>query len=170
MPHLDEYCHVFYEWPLNAVLHKKWARDRFVENTAPWKMGPKLTISLQTKLLVILHYSKSFKCRRSNQNTGKMYKIIWEFLKRFSFLWLSKTSLTRRATFEVIFIYRPYKIVVIVVWDDRTTGNVNPWFCTLSPYAIHQSIGEACNMFCEIGSKQENCKDQMMTTLKHTTK
>ena len=28
------------------------------------------------KLLVILHYSKRFKWMRSNQNTGKKYKII----------------------------------------------------------------------------------------------
>ena len=44
-------AHVFYEWPLNTVLHKNSACNRFIENTAPSKVVPKLTciILLQTK-------------------------------------------------------------------------------------------------------------------------
>ena len=37
---------------------------------------PNLRFHCRQKLLVILHYSKRFKWMRSNQNTGKMYKII----------------------------------------------------------------------------------------------
>ena len=64
---------------------------------------PNLQFHCRQKLLVILHYSKTFKWMRSNQNTGKMYKIIEKFLKRFCG-WAKPWALVRRATFEVIWI------------------------------------------------------------------
>ena len=57
---------------------------------------------------------------RSNQNTWKMYKIIQEVLKRFC----------------------GYGIVV--VWDDRATGNMDPW-SFLIHCTIHQSLMEHAN-------------------------
>ena len=57
--------------------------DRFVEILHHQRWRPNLRFHFRQKLLVILHYSKSFKWMRSNQNTWKMYKIIQEFLKRF---------------------------------------------------------------------------------------
>ena len=81
---------------------KNWACKNFIENTAPSKTAPKLTISLQTKVVC---YSPS-------------YKNFWHKI-----LWLSKTSLIRRATFES-YLNCPYKIVV--VWDDQTIGNMDP--------------------------------------------
>ena len=78
MPYLDECCHVFYEWPLIAVIHKK-AEPAIVSQIIlhHQRWCPNFNIfHRRQKLLVILQYSKSFKWIRSNQNTGKMYKII----------------------------------------------------------------------------------------------
>ena len=112
MQYVDECCHVFYEWPLNTVLHKK------ILHHQRWR--PHLRFHCRQNLLVTLHYSKSFKWMRSNRNTGKMYKIIYTRIFE-KILWLSKTSLVRRATFEVIF--RPYEIVVVC----RRLGQPDDW-------------------------------------------
>ena len=59
-------CHIFNKWPLNAVLHKKLSR------------------MVMKKLLVILHYSKSFKRTREVIRTqGKCIKTYKNFLKDF---------------------------------------------------------------------------------------
>ena len=80
MSYLDECCHFFYEWPLNAVIHKKKkkAESAIVSQIILHHQGwcPNFNIYCRQKLLAILQYSKSFKWIRSNQNTGKMYKII----------------------------------------------------------------------------------------------
>ena len=75
MSYLDECCHFFYEWPLNAVIHKKKkAESAIVSQIILHHQGwcPNFNIFYcRQKLLAILQYSKSFKWIRSNQNTGK---------------------------------------------------------------------------------------------------
>ena len=85
-------------------------------------MVPKLTIIIADKsCLLFFHYSKSFKWIREVIKTqGKFINHIRIFEK---ILWLSKTSLIRKATFE-IYLNCPYEIVV--VWDDHRTGNMDP--------------------------------------------
>ena len=72
-PHLDKCCFLVDEWPLNAVLHKKKILN---PRSFRRKYCSNIRFHCRQKLLVILHYSKSFKWIRSNQNTRRMYKII----------------------------------------------------------------------------------------------
>ena len=86
---------------MQLVLHKKLSLRPFRR-----KYRPNLWFQCRQKLLVIHHYSKSFKWMRSKQKTGKMYKLYKNFWEDF----VVEQNITC-----------PYKIVV--VWDDRTTGN-----------------------------------------------
>ena len=86
MQHLDKCCHVFYEWPLNAVLHKKLSWWLFCRKYCTIKDGAQTYDFIADKIcllfsiiLKIVHW----KWMRSYQITGKMYKNIKEFLKSF---------------------------------------------------------------------------------------
>ena len=57
---------------------KNWARDHFIENTAP--SCPNLQFHCRKEMLVTLHYSKVLS--GSNQITGKMYKIILKIFEQ----------------------------------------------------------------------------------------
>ena len=81
------------------------------------KTAPNLLFHSIQKMRVFLHYSKSFKWMRSNQNTGKMYTI--KFLKRFcgwAELYSSKGRL-----FGVILIVR------VRLWSYGVTGWLRIW-------------------------------------------
>ena len=62
-------CHIFNKWPLNAVLHKKLSR---------------MVMVLTEVMVLILHYSKSFKWTREVIRTqGKCIKTYKNFFKDF---------------------------------------------------------------------------------------
>ena len=85
--------------PLNEVLHKKLSLRKFRRKYCTINDSAQTyDFSAYKKLLVIIHYSESFKRIESYHSAGKMYKIIKEFLK-IKILWLSKTSLVRRAEY-----------------------------------------------------------------------
>ena len=79
-----------------------------------------LQFHCRQKLLVIIHYSKSFKWMRSNQNTGKCIKTYKNFSREF----VVEQNLTRPKGDFWSYLNRPYRIVV--VWDDWVTGNMDP--------------------------------------------
>jgi len=51
---------IFTKWKMLAVNNENWFCDRFVENTAPSKMAPKVSISFQTKAVSLSVILKVF--------------------------------------------------------------------------------------------------------------
>ena len=105
---------------------KHWAFYRFVENAAPSKTAPKTYDFIADKscLIVILHYSKSFKwireVIRTQRKCIKSYKNFWgEEERRFV---VEKNLTHPKGDF---WSYLNHSCGIAVIWDDRMTGNMD---------------------------------------------
>ena len=106
-----------------------WTRY-FIKNWAAWWWCSNLQCYCRKKLLVILHYSKSFKWTREVIRTqGKCIKTYKNFLKDF----VVKQNLTHPKGDFWSYLNHPYKIVII--WYYWTTRNMDPCMVTIKCYA-----------------------------------
>ena len=124
MPHCH-HCYIFCEWTAPkapAVNNMKMSLRSFRGNTALSKMAPKLTISFQTKSCML------FSVILGALKTGKMY-----FRKKNRNFWkyfVVEQNLTRPKVDFCSYLSRPCQILVI--WDDRTTANMDPCISKIS--------------------------------------
>ena len=129
MQHLKKCCHIFYEWPLNAVLHKKLSLLSFCRKYCTTKDGAQTYDFIADKrcllFSIILKVLSGWEVVRTREKCTKLCIRIFEKI-----LWLSKTSLVRRVTFGV------FLIVNMRLESSGTTGSMDPW----SPLLLYLTV------------------------------
>jgi len=94
---------------------KNWAHNRFVENIVPqWKKYCLL-------FSIILKVLSGWEVIRTQGKCIKSYKNFWKYF-------VVQQNLTHPKGNFWSYVYHPYEIVVL--WDDRAIGNMDPWLKT----------------------------------------